>query len=142
MTTALIFQIVSCLFMTGVIWLVQILVYPTFAHVSDAFGKYHDFHTRRITWVVAPMMLLELISGACLFWLSPHGFYFWNLIMIILIWCLTGLVSVPIHNRIQFEPLRMGQWLTRTNWARTVLWTSRSIGWILILKNSFAGVSV
>lgn len=139
MNLALVVQVTSCLFMTGVIWLVQILVYPGFLHVTDAFGKFHDFHTRRITWVVAPMMVVELVSGAWLAWTFRHGFYLWNFIMIILIWGLTAFVSVRIHNQIKNQPLQMARRLTHTNWPRTALWTARSMGWIFILRN-FLGV--
>jgi hypothetical protein len=38
-----------------------------FAHVgAAAFPAYHTQHTRRITWVVAPLMLTELASAALL----------------------------------------------------------------------------
>jgi hypothetical protein len=139
MNFALLVQIFSCFFMTGVIWLVQVLVYPNFSLVLPSFEKFHEFHTRRITFVVAPAMLLELASGIWLLWVGSQSIYFWNFMSIFLIWILTGFVSVPIHHRIQKNPQKMTVWLTKTNWARTILWSIRSIVWLWFLKGQLPG---
>ena len=142
MNIALILQICSCFFMTGVIWLVQILVYPSFSLHSETFNKCHDFHTRRITFIVAPVMVVELFSGLWLCLSDTSPFYAWNIAGICLLWLLTGLVSVPIHNRIQKDPERLTHWLTQTNWPRTLVWTFRSLGWLWILNIKLSGVNL
>jgi len=60
-------QLGTTLPLVGLIWFVQIVAYPLFARVgADAFPAYHEAHARLITFVVAPLMVLELnpIIGA------------------------------------------------------------------------------
>ena len=55
-------------FLTGLIWVVQLVVYPGFAHVAPAaFPAFHRAYTRTITFLVGPSMLLELGTGLALF---------------------------------------------------------------------------
>src|SRR4051794_35751848 len=57
----------STLFMTGLIWFVQVVHYPLFAEVDPAgFRRYHAAHTRATTRVVLIPMILELLSSAVL----------------------------------------------------------------------------
>ena len=75
MKSLLIAQLVSTLFMTGLIWCVQLVHYPLFARVGEGtFSAYEQDHQRRITWIVMPVMLVELASGVLLFSDSP----FWS----------------------------------------------------------------
>lgn len=55
----------------GLIWTIQLVHYPLFAQVGrHTFKAYHHRHTTQITWVVAPLMLMELITAA---WLVMTG---------------------------------------------------------------------
>lgn len=124
----------ACWFMTGVIWLVQVLVYPNFRLVPAAsFAGFHAFHTRRISWVVAPAMALELVSGLALALLRGGPLFWGNLFLIALTWLITAAVSVPLHNQLEKDPsrARAKDWLIWTNWSRTVIWTLRSLIWTL-----------
>ena len=57
---ALLLQLATTLPLVGVIWLVQILVYPQLTRVGASdFPAFHVGHTRLITYVVAPLMLGE-----------------------------------------------------------------------------------
>ena len=54
----------STLFMTGLIWFVQIVHYPLMGTVPQGeFRRYALAHQRQTTWVVAPLMLTEAVSG-------------------------------------------------------------------------------
>ena len=49
----------STLFMTGLIWFVQVVHYPLFDRVGAArFVPYHAAHSRRTSWVVAAPMAI------------------------------------------------------------------------------------
>ncbi len=141
MSTILSLQIISCFFMTGTIWLVQALVYPNFQllHQTDVFAEFHRFHTKRITWVVAPVMGIEFISGAwlCLFYFDAT--FICNLISILLVWGLTCGVSVPVHNRLEKNPNFEKRSLVVSNWPRTILWTFRSAFWFWFLQDQKLG---
>lgn len=121
-------QLISCAFLTGLIWTIQVLQYPTFRYVCEhQFQMFHGFHTHNITFVVLPMMILELVTGAALVLLAPESVMLWiNLSGVVLIWLSTFFVSVPLHQLLSKEGNRRTiERLISTNWFRTVLWSVR-----------------
>jgi hypothetical protein len=129
---SLIANIGSTLMMVGVIWFVQIVHYPLFALVGrDAFAKYETAHQTMTTWVVAPLMLIELASA---FWLalnmiSPvRPMEAWvGLALVALAWVSTFMLQVPLHDKLarSFDA-SSAERLVATNWVRTVAWTLRA----------------
>lgn len=122
----------ATLFMTGLIWVVQFVHYPLFARVGDAAHEpYQHAHMIRITWIVAPMMILELGTALALIFWRPDAIEpslaLTGLIMVLLIWLSTAALQAPAHQRLArgFDA-RVHQLLVRTNWIRTLLWTARS----------------
>lgn len=113
--------------MTGVIWIIQGVHYPAFEYVDRAkFKAFHMFHSNRITWIVAPVMVLELTSAFALCF-TRRGWFVWNLASVVAVWCVTFFVSVPLHNQLSahFEGTFVKK-LIGTNWLRTSIWTLRS----------------
>ena len=54
-------------YMTGVIWLIQLVHYPMFEYLDRTnFLRSHLFHTSAITFVVLPAMFLELAMAISL----------------------------------------------------------------------------
>ena len=132
-------HVYSCLFMTGVICLVQILLYPFFSLIEEkSFSVIHQFHMKKITWVVAPVMFLELMTGLWLLYRARNEFFILNLLSILMLWAWTAFVNVPSHNRLKFESRNSIRNLANLNWPRTLIWTARSIGlFILITSGEF-----
>jgi len=100
------------------IWIIQVLHYPTFHFVDkNEFPNFEAFHTRRISILVLPLMVSELILGII------HLNYL-ILGIIILIWLSTFLIQVPCHDKLKFgfDRLTVDR-LIFTNWIRTFLWT-------------------
>lgn len=125
----------SCFFMTGVVWLVQVLVYPNFRLVpAETFASFHRFHTRRVTLVVGPAMILELATAVLLLYQEQNAFFWANFLSVFAIWILTAAVSVPMHGRLEKNPGGRKDWLIWGNWPRTLLWTARSAAWIFLLS--------
>ena len=129
----LLFQVVSTLFMVGVIWFVQIVHYPLMAHVGrEQFLTYEQAHTRRTTWVVGPPMLIELGSGLLLLWIRPTGVSLFQSVvgiaLLVIIWASTLWIQIPCHNRLSsgFDPC-IHRRLVATNWIRTTAWTLRGV---------------
>lgn len=126
-------------YLTGLIWTVQLAHYPGFAYVApDKFAAFHQHHSRSISWVVLAPMVLELGLAAWLAWQGRSALgaaVWWALALVLLIWVATFLVSVPFHNRLAAEGYHYItiDGLVRTNWLRTLLWTTRSglLGWLL-----------
>lgn len=118
--------------MTGLIWFVQIVHYPLFAHVGVAeFARYEQLHSFRTTLVVMPVMLIELAAAAALVALptpAPRWMVFTGAALIAAIWLSTFLLSVPRHTELAagFLPEAHRQ-LVLTNWIRTLAWTVRAV---------------
>lgn len=119
----------TCLFMTGLIWLIQVVHYPSFKFADQIqFAHSHAFHTRMITFIVGPIMLFEITTGLLLLFKTIFFFeYLLNFTLLILTWLATAIWSVPLHNRLaeNFD-LMVIQRLVQTNWLRTFLWSTRS----------------
>jgi hypothetical protein len=122
----------SALYMTGVIWTVQLVHYALFNLVGKAaWPAYHAAHTQRMTWVVLLPMVLELGTSGLLALSPPGGLPRPLLVLGFLLtvgtWAVTFFVSVPLHGRLG-EGWDEAAWrsLVGTNWARTALWTGHA----------------
>ncbi len=119
--------------MVGVIWVMQLVHYPLFAQVGpETYATYQTLHMQRITWIVGPVMLVELATAGLLAAgyaaLVPSVQVWTGLGLLALIWVSTGLVQAPLHGLLTdgFNA-RWHNWLVRSNWLRTVAWTVRGI---------------
>ncbi|MBC8084601.1 MAG: hypothetical protein H7Z21_15495 [Hymenobacter sp.] len=117
-------------YLTGLIWTVQVVHYPSFALVKPAeFPAFHQAHTARMSYVVLAPMVLELGLAAWLAWqgraLGPA--VWWSLALVGFIWAATFCISVPFHNRLAhgYDYIAIDG-LIRTNWLRTLAWTARA----------------
>lgn len=118
-----------CVFMTGLIWMVQLVHYPSFSYVEEkVFGAFASFHSRAISFIVLPAMVAELASGAYLFYQGRSVILGINLACLVLIWLSTFFLSVPLHSKLAKgkDSKSIGR-LVATNWPRTVLWSARSL---------------
>lgn len=131
-------QVACCLLMTGLIWLVQLVHYPSFHYVHpQRFQEFHLHHSSRITFIVAPLMGLELVTAVILVFERGGSYGWWlNLVGVLLIWASTAFLSVPLHNQLangyDFDKVTS---LVVTNLPRTLIWTTRSI-WLLVFAAS------
>ena len=115
-------------YLTGVIWMVQLVHYPSFAQVpASAFRTFHQAHMARMGWVVMAPMVAELGLAAWLAWQLRTPAAGWGLALVVAIWLVTFLISVPLHNRLAEVGADAGaiKSLVQTNWLRTVFWTGR-----------------
>jgi len=127
-------HLVSTIFMTGLIWFVQVVHYPLKASVGPtAFRSYQQEHLRRTTWVVAPPMVLEALSAAALVGLAgeetARNVALFGLVLLAAIWVSTAVFQVPNHHVLErqgFEPVAHRR-LVQTNWIRTVAWSLRTV---------------
>ncbi len=116
-------------FMTGLIWFVQVVHYPLFDRVGKPeFARYEQQNTRRTGFVVGGPMLLELLLAVVLAW-SPGGTAAWGgLGLLGIIWLSTAVWQIPVHRRLEqgFDPAAYRQ-LVRGNWIRTIAWSLRGL---------------
>lgn len=123
----------STLFMTGLIWFVQVVHYPLFARVETAaFGRYHADHCRLTGYVVIVPMTVELLSSILLVAYRPRDLpasLVWaGLAAAALTWLSTALVQVPLHGRLSggFDPLAHRR-LVLSNAVRTLVWSLHAV---------------
>lgn len=124
-------QLVTTGMMTGLIWFVQIVHYPLLAHVGDVtLHGYHQRHMKQTTWLVMPLMLLEVASAIALpFVLMDtvlQAMAWVGLGLLLAIWLSTFAIQVPLHRRIELARTAASvDLLVQTNWLRTVAWSLR-----------------
>jgi len=118
--------------MAGVIWIVQLVIYPQFADVgAEAFPAYHRHYTDLITLIVGPLMLVELVTAIFIvakLRTTPgmRIFAISGLATVALLWIITAVVQVPAHERLAAGLDRtLIDSLVLGNWVRTALWTIR-----------------
>jgi hypothetical protein len=117
--------------MVGLIWFVQVVQYPSFLYIDATdFQQFHGSHVHRTGFVVIPVMLLELGSSI---WLSvvDSPLLLLNRVglgIVLALWLSTLLVQAPIHQKLQmnFSKSLLNK-LIRTNWLRTILWSSKAL---------------
>ncbi len=126
-------HLLATLAMLGVIWIVQLVHYPLFAGVgAEGYPAYQAGHEARITWIVGPLMVLELGTAVALV-AGPRleGVPAWmplvGLVLVGVIWASTAFVQVPLHRALSggFDAEMHGR-LVFSNWLRTAAWTLRA----------------
>lgn len=124
--------------MVGLIWIVQLVHYPLFAQVGQAsYPDYHRSHTSRITWIVAPAMLIEaILTVGCVLSL-PSVFSALAAALLAIAWLSTFLIQVPLHGRLtQGLDLAILRRLVTTNWVRTAAWSGRGVLSLLMVAQA------
>ena len=125
--------------LVGLIWTIHVVHYPLFASVGSGFRAYHESHMHRITFVVGPLMLAELVTAFAL-WMSPPvgtdpRLWLAGLVLLGVVWLETALFAVPQHGRLEtgFDQ-GTHRALMAGNLVRTLAWTGRGllVGWILV----------
>ena len=137
-------QLVSSLSMTVIIGLVQVLIYPQFAHVHESNREqYHLFHQLRITYLVGPLMLTEAATLVWL-WFDPllrHPSLLIASVCLLLIWLQTAFHIVPIHHQLTQSTATyqaLVQSLVRANRYRTSFWIIKSIALVYLVSSLLA----
>lgn len=126
----LLVNLASTLFMTGVIWFVQVVHYPLFNRVgTETFTTYEAMHATLTTLVVFPAMMIELLSAALLLLNYKDDWRLWaGLFLLIVIWISTMFIQVPKHNELSVGfNATVHASLVATNWIRTIAWSIRSL---------------
>jgi len=109
--------------MAAVSWLILLCTYPDFARWRpEGFAAHHEAYTRRVGWVVGPLLLAQLGGHA---WLALATGRCLGLALVAACWVLTAFWSVPCHRRLQREGPASSALaeLIRSHRWRTAGWT-------------------
>jgi hypothetical protein len=127
--------------MVGVIWMVQLVVYPGFNEISpNRFVDFHAWYSRRISWIVGPAMMAELVTAVFAIRVVPAGRAKWaavtGVLLVAALWIVTGWIQVPQHHRLSagFDSETIAD-LVAGNWARVWLWNARVVVALILLWN-------
>ncbi len=139
---ALLLHVAATLFMTGLIWFVQVVHYPLAGQVGEAaFPAYQAAHMRLTGFVVGPPMIAELLATGWLLVARPDAVPAWaawlGAALLAVVWGSTALLQVPAHSALLsgLDAAQVDR-LVAGNWVRTVAWTARAglalamIGWV------------
>ena len=123
------FHFYCTVFMAGLIWTIQIVHYPSFGFVKeDRYREFQHFHMSRITYIVGPLMIIEVLTGALVLYKNYTNIpYVISVVLLALIWLNTAFLNVPIHNKLLSKGDEgLFKQLVLSNWPRTILWSIRS----------------
>ena len=112
------------LLMIGVSLVTHFVTYPSFKLIdTKKFSKFHKGYTKKMLFIVGPIMTIEFLSIVILFCMNTNFHFFVQFGLVSLIWILTFFLIVPIHNELenQFEN-KLNQKLIKLNGFRTSLW--------------------
>lgn len=113
--------------MLVVLWMVQIVIYPSFLSLEGVkLIDWHKKYTFRVSFIIMPLMFAQLGCAIMLAILEGRLTDWLALALILICWALTFFISVPLHRKIdQGDPTQeIRQRLIATNWPRTVLWSA------------------
>ncbi len=121
------------------IWMVQLIIYPGFLYLErQLLLEWHEKYTRAITYIVAPLMCVQLLLASyAVFWVLMDAYNIAYFALVLLTWLLTMVLFVPVHNRISYNTYTEAdlQKLVSRNWWRVLVWVIILVLEILKLKN-------
>lgn len=119
--------------MTGIIWMVQVVVYPLFGDIGEAsFVAYHERYMWLVSWIVGPLIILELITvvWSLLLFTDPmdRRMLFLGAGLFLALCVATFFGPVQIHQELKAGySAEAADRLVTSNWIRTILWTCRAL---------------
>lgn len=125
----LVVHLAAVAYLTGLVWVVQLVVYPGFHAVGPtaAWPAFHAAHSRAMVLAVTGPWAVQGATLAVLLVHRPAGVP----LALVLVAAALGLVtvgvtvasSVPLHGRLQPYDEGLAGRLVATNWLRTAAWT-------------------
>ncbi len=126
-------QLFVTIYMTGVVWFVQIVQYPMMGRIpADMFVDYENEYTSRMGLVVAAPMLIEMATAFAMLFLLPTGMprsAAWvGFALMLVVAGVTFAWFVPAHATLsQGFDADLHRRLVSYNWVRTIGWTTRAV---------------
>jgi hypothetical protein len=129
----LVVHLAAVWFCVGLVWVVQVLVYPGFRGIDRGrWREQHDRHTRLMAWTVSGPWAVQGVTCAVLLGWRPEGVPFWLAALAGVCGAATVAVtvgvSVPCHRRLSvaYDDAVLDR-LVRTNSYRTLAWSAGGV---------------
>lgn len=114
-------NIFSNIYLIAISIMVQFIIYPSFKNYSEStFKSFHSAYTKKMLFIVGPIMILELLSTL---YLVIKKTFFFPTSIVILIWLITFFLIVPVHQSLNssFNIINHKK-LLRLNFLRSTFW--------------------
>ena len=129
-------QLLLSAILTGLAWTVQVAIYPVFKSIpdTDSFRSYHERYTRQISFLVGPLMVIELLISP-FFVISPTLGQSANMGWILALMAplnliSTGILFAPMHTKLSQSAHEkrheLVDRLVSLSYLRTGIWTLKS----------------
>ena len=119
--------------LTTIILITQIVTYPLFKHIQNDFIDFHKDYTKRIGFIVAPIMIIELIIVSIMLTQDfGNNLLKISAILLFIIWLSTFCIQVPIHKQLSKADKNNLNLLITSNWIRTICWMVKLLISIMI----------
>ena len=108
------------------IWMVQLIVYPSFLFFSDNnLFTWHKTYTKAIALIVIPLMLGQLGIVIYQVFLIQNAYTLTSIVLVVFLWGITLLKFAPMHQQISEGNTheKLLKKLVQNNWIRTLIWT-------------------
>ena len=106
------------------IWLVQLIIYPSFQYTKEKeFIVWHARYMNTISLIVIPLIVLQI--GVETVYIFQNNYRWVRILMVFAVLLSTFSLSVPNHRRLSRygkDPLIISR-LVLTNWLRTACWS-------------------
>ena len=114
-------NIFSNIYLIAISIMVQFIIYPSFKNYSEStFKSFHSAYTRKMLFIVGPIMFLELLSTL---YLVIKTSFFFPASIVTLIWLITFFLIVPVHQSLNSSfNIRNHKKLLRLNFLRSTFW--------------------
>ena len=125
----LILHLIATSVMVGVIWIIQLVHYPSFHFVElKQYTAFQRFHMSRISFVVIPAMLTEIFTLILIVISMDQidSLVLASAILLIFIWLMTAVFFSGVHQKLTlgYDQTVVDK-LVKLNWGRTLFWTLR-----------------
>ena len=120
--------------MIGVSLITQFVTYPSFIDIDTSrFKAFHKKYSYTMFLIAGPTMIMEAIASFFLVIDSFDNITLLSFFFLILVWILTFLKIVPIHNKISINPkINLFERLIQLNLIRTIFWILKFLSLLLI----------
>ena len=111
----------SNIYLIAISIMVQFIIYPSFKNYSEStFKSFHSAYTKKMLFIVGPIMILELLSTL---YLVIKKTFFFPTSIVTLIWLITFFLIVPVHQSLNSSfNIRNHKKLLRLNFLRSTFW--------------------
>ncbi len=124
-------HLVATAALAGLVWVVQLVVYPSFRLVGagPSWPAFHAAHTRSVSLAVGPPWAVQGVTVAALLVRDgPSPLLLLTGALALATVVVSVAVSVPLHTRLgQAYDDATARRLVTTNWLRTAAWTAGTV---------------